>query len=81
MVGMGMGMTEKESLTLSAVLGSLYWLTALSAIWYPGTLWVDPEFGTGSPQLPIFSATTVLVWCAWGWEMRRLGREGKGKSV
>jgi hypothetical protein len=47
----GEGMTERESVTIAAVLGTLYWVTGLSAILYPGTLWVDPEFGTGAHRL------------------------------
>jgi hypothetical protein len=68
----GEGMTERESVTIAAVLGALYWVTGLSAILYPGTLWVDPEFGTGAPQAPIFVASAVVSWVGWGLEMRRL---------
>ncbi|EXJ60963.1 hypothetical protein A1O7_05116 [Cladophialophora yegresii CBS 114405] len=71
----GTGMTERESVTIAALLGALYWVTALSAILYPGTAWVDPEFGTGAPQVPVFVASAVVSWVGWGLEMRRLGRE------
>ncbi|CAI7580162.1 unnamed protein product [Penicillium bialowiezense] len=30
--------------------GSIYWITQLSAFLYPGSLAVDPEFGTFAPQ-------------------------------
>ncbi|KAJ9604562.1 hypothetical protein H2200_010675 [Cladophialophora chaetospira] len=70
----GSGMTEKESITMSAVMGTLYWISGLSAILYPGTLWVDPEFGTGAPQAPIFVISIVLAWLGWAVEMRRLGK-------
>ncbi len=70
----GTGMTEKESITISAVMGTLYWISGLSAILYPGTLWVDPEFGTGAPQMPIFVVSALTAWLGWGFEMRRLGK-------
>ena len=70
----GTGMTQKESITTSAVLGSVYWVTGMSGILYPGTLWVDPEFGTGAPQVPIFVASVVVAWAGWALEMRRLGK-------
>lgn len=35
----------RDSLFTAAVFGSMYWVTGLSAILYPGTLAVDPEFG------------------------------------
>ncbi|KIW92850.1 uncharacterized protein Z519_06699 [Cladophialophora bantiana CBS 173.52] len=68
------GIGEKESVTISAVLGTLYWITGLSGILYPGTKWVDPEFGEGAPQVPLFVGLAVLAWCGWGLEMRRLGQ-------
>ncbi|OAP57728.1 hypothetical protein AYL99_08466 [Fonsecaea erecta] len=68
------GIGEKESITIAAVLGSLYWVTGLSGILYPGTKWTDPEFGEGAPQAPIFVASAVLVWCGWWLEMRRLAK-------
>jgi hypothetical protein len=71
------GMTERESITLAAVLGSLYWITGLSAILYPGTLFTDPEFGTGAPQLPLFSGLVAVVWLGWGLEMSRLSKKEK----
>jgi len=68
------GMTEHESITISAVLGTLYWITGMSGILYPGAKWVDPEFGTGSPQLPLFSGLAGTVWVGWGLETLRLRR-------
>jgi len=35
--------TKVDSITTAAVFGSLYWIAGLSAIWYPGTKWKDPE--------------------------------------
>lgn len=52
----------KDSLRTAAIFGSLYYVAALSAILYPGTLAVDPEFGQGFPQLGLFLAMTGLAW-------------------
>ncbi|KAG8532060.1 uncharacterized protein KY384_003697 [Bacidia gigantensis] len=42
------------SLRTAAIFGSLYGATALSGILYPGALAIDPEFGEGFPQGPLF---------------------------
>ena len=68
------GIGERESVTIAAVLGTLYWTTGLSAILYPGTKWVDPEFGDGAPQLPMFSGVAAMAWVGWFLEMRRLAK-------
>lgn len=52
----------KDSLRTAAILGSLYHVAAISAIFYPGTLAIDPEFGQGFPQLPLFLGMTGLPW-------------------
>ena len=51
-----------DTLRTAAILGSLYSITAISAWLYPGALAIDPEFGQGFPQLPIFLVMTVLPW-------------------
>jgi hypothetical protein len=65
-------MLERDSITTAAVLGTLYWVTGLSAILYPGTKWMDPEFGEGAPQITLFLGHAVLAWVGWWFEMRRL---------
>lgn len=71
----GHGVVDAQHcVTIAAVIGSLYWVTGLSAILYPGTKWTDPEFGDGAPQLPIFCGLLALTWLGWFLEMRRLGR-------
>jgi hypothetical protein len=76
------GMTEKESITIAAVMGSLYWVAAMSAIFYPGARWVDPEFGEGAPQLPIFLGAPGVAVLGWGLEMGRLNSlKEKGKGM
>ena len=52
----------KDSLWTAAILGSLYWVAGLSAILYPGTLAVDPEFGEGFPQFWVFVGGLVMPW-------------------
>lgn len=65
---------NKDSLFTAALLCSMYWLTQASAILYPGTAWIDPEFGTeaDAPQpkgIPVFLGIT---WLGYWLEMRRL---------
>ena len=66
---------EADSLTTAAVFGSLYWITGLSAIFYPGSAGTDPEFGEGFWQGWLF-AGMLLVDCLGGWVAVR---EVKGK--
>ncbi|KUJ13123.1 uncharacterized protein LY89DRAFT_673220 [Mollisia scopiformis] len=46
---------KQESIKTAAVFGTLYWVTGLSAILYPGSKGMDPEFGEGFPQFWMFS--------------------------
>jgi len=61
-----------DSIRTAAIFGSIYWLAGLSAWFYPGSLAVDPEFGTGFPQLPLFVTLTGLSWLGYWLEARRL---------
>ncbi|EXJ93965.1 hypothetical protein A1O1_02358 [Capronia coronata CBS 617.96] len=70
----------KDSITTAALVGTLYWATGVSAILYPGTKWVDPEFGEGAPQRGVFLAHAALVWIGRWLELRRLDAAGKTKS-
>lgn len=63
---------ERDSITTAALLGSLYWVTGMSGILYPGTKWQDPEFGEGAPQKVVFGMHVVLCWIGWWLEMKRL---------
>ncbi|KAJ4422040.1 hypothetical protein N0V82_003336 [Gnomoniopsis sp. IMI 355080] len=50
----------RDSLKMAAFTGSIYWLTGVAAILFPGTAGLDPEFGgPGFPQLPAFLALTA----------------------
>ncbi|KAL6249659.1 hypothetical protein RBB50_003514 [Rhinocladiella similis] len=70
---------EKESIKTATVLGSLYFVTGLAAWFFPGSLAVDPEFGTGFPQFPLFTGLLGLAWMG-GWlELRRLSSLGSKK--
>lgn len=60
-----------DSARTAAIFGSIYWLSGLSAWFYPGSLAVDKEFGTGFPQLPLFSGLTALSWLGYWLEARR----------
>ncbi|KAG4444310.1 hypothetical protein IFR05_000184 [Cadophora sp. M221] len=63
----------RDSLFTAAVFGSIYWVTGLSAILYPGTLAVDPEFGEGFPQFWLFVGLGVSAWLGWfveTWDMK-----------
>ncbi|KAI9878308.1 MAG: hypothetical protein M1830_001289 [Pleopsidium flavum] len=59
-----------DSIFTAAIFGSLYWLTALSAILYPGSKAIDPEFGEGFPQFWLFVGLLGLTWVGWWLETR-----------
>jgi hypothetical protein len=63
---------RKDSLLTAAVLGSLYWATAISAIVYPGSKGIDPEFGEGFPQFWPFLGLLAANWAGLWLERRRL---------
>ncbi|TEY40955.1 hypothetical protein BOTCAL_0411g00030 [Botryotinia calthae] len=44
----------RDSMITAAIAGSLYWIAGLSAILYPGSKAMDPEFGDAAPQMIIF---------------------------
>jgi hypothetical protein len=69
----------KHSILTAAVVGSLYCVAGISAIFYPGTHWFDPEFEMkGMTQREIFIAQVVVTWVAYYFETSRIG---KAKSV
>jgi hypothetical protein len=43
------GGSAADSILTVAIFGSVYWVAAFSAILYPGSMAVDPEFGEGFP--------------------------------
>ena len=66
-----------DSILTATIFGSLYWITGLSAILYPGSKGIDPEFGEGFPQLWIFSSFLGFAWIGWWLETARLARVAK----
>lgn len=68
---------HKQNVWLAAVVGSLYCTAGLSAILYPGTDWVDPEFEVPvrAGQGYMFAVEVVLVWVAYAIEVRALNKQ------
>jgi hypothetical protein len=56
---------QLDDVFTAAVFGSLYWITGMSAILYPGALGVDVEFGEGFPQKWIFGPFLFCTWAGW----------------
>ena len=66
------GAAAADSILTAAIFGSLYWVTGLSAILYPGSKGIDPEFGEGFPQVWLFAGLLGLTWTGWWLETRKL---------
>ena len=62
-----------DSLRTAAMLGSLYFVTALTGILYPGAKGMDPEFGEGFPQFWPFVGFIGLPWVGYWLVRRRMG--------
>lgn len=54
----------KDSMLSAAIVGSLYWITGLSAALYPGTKWLDPEFVGTSLDIKVINARVRLPGCS-----------------
>jgi len=63
--------SNSDSIRTAAIIGSLYWISGISAYFYPGSLAIDPEFGTGFPQLPLFGGLLGMSWLGYWFEARR----------
>lgn len=63
---------EKRNLGIVTVLASMYWVTQLSAILYPGSKATDPEFGNGFPQLWIDLGCFVTIGAGYHLENGRI---------
>ena len=61
-----------DSIKTAAIFSSLYYIAAVSALFYPGSLAVDPEFGTGNPQIPVFVALPTISLLVYWLESRRV---------
>lgn len=54
---------RKDSIMTATVFASLYWVTGLSAILYPGSKGMDPEFGDKwFPQFGPFVGLLLMAW-------------------
>ncbi|KIX09443.1 uncharacterized protein Z518_00523 [Rhinocladiella mackenziei CBS 650.93] len=65
-----------DNLFTATLMSSLYWVTQLSAILYPGTKWVDDEFkeSHGEPQKRGAPVLLGVSWLAFGLGWYRLTR-------
>lgn len=68
---------QRLSLYTASWIASLYWITQLSALFYPGALAVDPEFGEGAPQVYISGVLLSLVGVGMGLERKRIAAREK----
>jgi hypothetical protein len=65
----------KHSVLSAAVIGSMYCAAGISAIFYPGTHWFDPEYEMKGPtQREIFGIQVVVMWIAYYLEVSRIGK-------
>ena len=65
----------KNTLFTATVVGSLTTAAGLSAIFYPGTAWVDPEWDNGAligPQGYVFGAQLLINWSLYSLEKAAL---------
>lgn len=72
--------TQRLSLYTASWIASLYWITQLSALFYPGSLAVDPEFGEGAPQVYICAVLLGCIAVGMGLERKRIAA-GEKKSA
>lgn len=69
---------SSDSLWTASWLGSMYWVTCISAIFYPGSKAVDPEFGEGFPQFWVALVHLGFVWGGlWLEQGKEQGRKGE----
>lgn len=68
---------ERVSLYIASWMATLNWVSQLSAVLYPGSLPVDPEFGGGFPQAYICALLLSIVAAGTLLEHRRLRKVEK----
>lgn len=66
--------TAKDNLQTVTIFASLYWLTQLTGILYPGTRFMDPEFGDGAIQLYICPVIFTAIGLGYIFETGRIAR-------
>ena len=74
-------MSAKESAFAAAAIGSFYCFAGITAIFYPGTHWCDPQFPHDEAQKFIFPTVVGMMWVAYFLEMRRIEAASKGKKA
>ena len=62
-----------RSVLHGAIVGSFYCAAGLSAIFYPGTDWKDPDIAVGGEQRFLFAGVVALMWIGYGLERWRMG--------
>jgi len=62
----------RDSLFTALICASVYCVTGMSAILYPGAGGTDPEFGEGFPQFWVFLGLWLLAMLGWWLERRTL---------
>ncbi|MFD9957984.1 DUF6640 family protein [Amycolatopsis sp. NPDC058986] len=73
--------SARTSLDTGATLASLYWLTQISALAYPGSKAVDPPGTARFPQAKIAFPALALTGLGYLLERRRLARHGGGRDA
>ncbi|RDW88487.1 hypothetical protein BP6252_00519 [Coleophoma cylindrospora] len=71
---------EKDALRISTWLASMYWITQMSAILYPGSRATDPEFGDGFPQAYLCAGLGLIIWGGYYLESGRIMEMEKRKA-
>ena len=67
--------SAKDSIFEAAIIGSLYCFTGISAIFYPGTAWVDPDINLPPAQKFVFPGILAVIWTGYASEIVRLMKE------
>jgi hypothetical protein len=67
--------SAKDNLNIVVTFASLYWVTQLSAILFPGTMFTDPEFGDAHPQIYICAVLFALIGVGYSSEKSRIAAE------
>ncbi|KAL3703210.1 hypothetical protein TMatcc_010399 [Talaromyces marneffei ATCC 18224] len=73
--------TQRLSLYTASWIASLYWITQLSALFYPGSLAVDPEFGEGQPQVYICAVLLSCIVVGMGLERKKIAAAEEKKGA
>ena len=66
--------SAKEGMLYACVIGSFYSGAGMSAILYPGTAFVDPEFDMPPANAYVFTSIVALMWVAYFLESSRLSK-------